>query len=49
MSTKKSERGRGQKLTDYICDVCRVANREGKTHPGQFHMPGICDCKCRDE
>ncbi len=46
---QRSERGRGQKLTDFICEACRKANREGLTHPGVRHMPGICDCKCRDE
>lgn len=37
------------KLTDYICDVCREAFDKDKAHPGHMHIPGICDCPCRDE
>lgn len=40
---------RRRRLTDYICAACRTADREHTTHPGQMHLPGICDCPCRDE
>jgi len=36
-------------LTDFICVECREANRTHDTHPGQMHLPGICDCPCRDQ
>lgn len=36
-------------LTAYICWACRKANREDRTHPGANHMPGICDCPCREK
>lgn len=32
----------------YICDKCKKANKEGNTHPGVRHLPGICDCECRN-
>ena len=35
--------------TAYICDLCRKLDKDKRTHPGQFHAPGICDCPCRDE
>ena len=35
-------------LTAFICDECRRANKNKTTHPGVRHLPGICDCKCRD-
>lgn len=33
--------------TAYICDECRQADKERRTHPGVRHRPGICDCECR--
>lgn len=38
-----------QKLTDFICQPCRKATAEKRTHPGANHVAGICDCRCRDE
>lgn len=35
------------RLTRFICDPCRDANRTKSTHPGVQHQPGICDCPCR--
>lgn len=34
--------------TRYICDECRKADKAKNTHPGVRHLPGICDCSCRD-
>lgn len=36
-----------EKLTRYLCEECREANRTGDTHPGVRHLPGLCDCPCR--
>ena len=38
----------GYKKTAYICELCRKADKEKRTHPGAHHPPGICDCSCRD-
>lgn len=38
-----------RKKTDYICPECRRCDKEKMTHPGVRHLPGICDCECRDE
>lgn len=34
--------------TAFICQVCKKADKEKETHPGVLHIPGICDCECRD-
>ena len=36
------------KETAYFCGACREADKNGRTHPGMTHMPGICDCICRE-
>lgn len=36
-----------EKLTRFICEACKSATREHRTHPGVQHLPGICDCPCR--
>lgn len=33
----------------FICDTCRLSDRLKETHPGVRHLPGICDCKCRED
>lgn len=40
---------RKKKLTDFICEICKEADKERLTHPGKMHEPGICDCSCRDD
>lgn len=35
------------KLTDYICDACKEADKDKTTHPGVRHTSAICDCPCR--
>jgi len=36
-----------ERLTRFICEPCRRASKEKRTHPGVQHVPGICDCPCR--
>jgi len=35
--------------TAFICQPCRDHDEAGTTHPGARHVPGICDCECRDD
>lgn len=36
-----------ERLTRFICQACKTATHEHRTHPGAQHLPGICDCPCR--
>lgn len=38
-----------KRKTDFICNICRTHNKKKTTHPSHMHIPGICDCECRNQ